>query len=162
MQIDITLLINSDNPIWEEVIERYNDVGVMSKKYRKAVMEAIIQYARVKKIYLDHDEMSNVATQICKHFPSESEVSPNYFNLVRRNLLTENRLIFRKRTSSKGEIRRQESSTIFTTASVRMIGKNIRSEWCLNQSLKNRLVSLIDMIFRRLDQLLTMIFSRVH
>lgn len=46
----------------------------MSKKYRKAMNEAIVQYARVKDIYIDVESMENIAYQICKVFPTETVV----------------------------------------------------------------------------------------
>lgn len=43
----------------------------MSKKFRKAMIEAIIQYARVKGIYIDLILMENISYQICRAFPTE-------------------------------------------------------------------------------------------
>lgn len=50
---------------------RYKEDGSMSKKFRKAMIEAIIQYARMNEIYIDLTSMENISYQICKVFPRE-------------------------------------------------------------------------------------------
>lgn len=50
----------------------------MSKNNRKAMNEAIVQYARVKDIYLDLDSMENLSFQICNIFPTEEKVGTQY------------------------------------------------------------------------------------
>lgn len=44
----------------------------MSKKHSKAIMEAIVQYAVFKRIFLDNDAMADISSQICKIFPTET------------------------------------------------------------------------------------------
>lgn len=66
--------MNGDNPIWQEIMGRYSQDGTISKKLRKAMNEAIVQYARVRDIYIDPESMENISYQICKIFPSETTV----------------------------------------------------------------------------------------
>lgn len=72
--------------MWEAVIEEYKEVGIMSKKHRKAIIEAIIQYALVKNIFIDHDSMSKISSQICEIFPTETPVEFNLFYSNSKNL----------------------------------------------------------------------------
>lgn len=60
--------------MWEEIISKYHLNGSMTKKYRRAMNEAIVQFARVKDIYMDVALMENVSFQICKFFPKEATV----------------------------------------------------------------------------------------
>lgn len=64
--------MNSGNTIWQEATERYKKDGIMSKKVRKMIMDAIVQYAVYKKIFIDNDSMGDIALQICKIFPTEN------------------------------------------------------------------------------------------
>ncbi|XP_037033170.1 uncharacterized protein LOC119072133 [Bradysia coprophila] len=70
--INIEALVKGGNPVWEEIISKYELYGSLSKKNRKSVNEAIVQFARVKDIYMDISVMESVSYQICKLFPTEA------------------------------------------------------------------------------------------
>lgn len=75
VKINITELINGGNPIWEDLINSYNEVGVLNKRDRKAIIDAIILHARIKKMTIPDDSMYDISCQLHKIFPTEISVT---------------------------------------------------------------------------------------
>lgn len=71
-RVNISDIIHYDNPYSEEVLTYYSVNGTLGIKHRKIIIDAIVQYARVKNIFLSETLIADIAEQICEPFPTES------------------------------------------------------------------------------------------